>query len=65
MNKIHTVAHIRTARMAKSYRACVSMTGKSQILAEYGRVCAEEFQRLNRLQQQQAGGKRILLRRAL
>ncbi len=63
MNKIHTIAHIRTPRMLKGFRGCVNMTGKSQILADYGRICSEEYRRLNRVQQ--ASGKRILLRRAL
>jgi hypothetical protein len=63
MNKIRTLAHIRTSRMAKSFRACVNMTGKSQILADFGRICSEEYQRLNRVQH--AKGKRILLRSAL
>ncbi|MEI6069707.1 MAG: hypothetical protein WCP96_20405 [Methylococcaceae bacterium] len=63
MNKIHTIAHIRTPRMLKGFRGCVNMTGKSQILADFGRICSEEYRRLNRVQQ--ASGKRILLRRAL
>ena len=63
MNKIHTIAHIRTPRMLKGFRGCVNMTGKSQILADFGRICSEECRRLNRVQQ--ASGKRILLRRAL
>ena len=63
MNKIHTIAHIRTPRMLKGFRGCVNMTGKSQILAEFGRICSEEYRRLNRVQQ--ASGKRILLRRVL
>ncbi len=63
MNKIHTIAHIRTPRMLKSFRACVNMTGKSQILAEFGRIISDEYQRLNRVQQ--ASGKRILRRSAL
>lgn len=63
MNKIHTIAHIRTPRMLKGFRGCVNMTGKSQILADYGRICSEEYRRVNRVQQ--ASGKRILLRRAL
>jgi len=61
MNKIQTMAHIRTARMLKSFRACVNMTGKSQILADFGRICSEEFRRLNRVQN--ALGKHILFRR--
>jgi hypothetical protein len=63
MNKIHTIAHIRTPRMLKGFRGCVNMTGKSQILADFGRICSEEYRRLNRVQQ--ASGKRILLRRVL
>ena len=63
MNKIHTIAHIRTPRMLKGFRGCVNMTGKSQILADFGRICSEEYRRLNRVRQ--ASGKRILLRRAL
>ncbi len=63
MNKIHTIAHIRTPRMLKGFRGCVNMTGKSQILADFGRICSEEYRRLNRVKQ--ASGKRILLRRAL
>jgi hypothetical protein len=63
MNKIHTIAHIRTPRMLKGFRGCVNMTGKSQILADFGRICSEEYRRLNRVQQ--ASGKCILLRRAL
>ena len=63
MNKIHTIAHIRTPRMLKGFRSCVNMTGKSQILADFGRIFSAEYQRLNRVQQ--VGGKRILLRRAL
>jgi hypothetical protein len=63
MNKIHTIAHIRTPRMLKSFRGCVNMTGKPQILVDFGRICSEEFQRLNRLQQ--ADGKCILLRKTM
>ena len=63
MNKIHTIAHIRTMRMAKSYRACVNLTGKSQILSDFGRICSEEYQRLNRLSQ--VSHKKHLLRRVL
>jgi hypothetical protein len=61
MNKIHTMAHIRTHRMLKGFHACVNMTGKSEILTDLGRVCSEEYQRMNRVQK--ASGKRILLRR--
>ena len=64
MNKIHTIAHIRTMRMAKSYRACVNLTGKSQILTDFGRIYSEEYQRLNRVSQK-GHKKRILLRRVL
>jgi hypothetical protein len=63
MNKIHTIAHIRTPRMLKSFRACVNMTGKSQMLVEFGRLFSEEYKRLNRVRQ--ASGKRVLLRSAL
>ncbi|MEY3758775.1 MAG: hypothetical protein RIR39_266 [Pseudomonadota bacterium] len=63
MIKINTIAHIRTPRMLKGFRACVNMTGKSQILADFGRICSEEFRHLNRVQQ--ASGKHILLRRIL
>jgi hypothetical protein len=62
MNKIHTMVHIRTPRMLKSFRACVHMTGKSQILADFGRICSEEYQRLNRVHN--ASGKLIILRRS-
>jgi len=48
---IRTLAHIRTPRMTKSFRATVNLTGKSQILADYGRIFLEEFRRLNREQQ--------------
>lgn len=65
MNKIRPLAHIRTPRMAKSFRACVNMTGKPQILADLGRIYSEEYQRLNRMQMQHSRGKRILLRSAL
>lgn len=61
MNCIRTLTHIRTPRMTKSFRACVTMTGKSQILTERGRILAEEYRRLNRIQQ--AGNNRILPRR--
>jgi hypothetical protein len=61
MIKIHTIAHIRTPRMLKGFRACVNMTGKSQILTDFGRVCSEEYRYLNSIQQ--AGGKLVLLRR--
>ena len=64
MNKIHTIAHIRTMRMAKCYRACVNLTGKSQILTDFGRIYSEEYQRLNRVSQT-GHKKRILLRRVL
>ena len=63
MHKIHNVAHIRTMRMAKSYHACVNLTGKSQILSDFGRICSEEYQRLNRLSQ--VSHKKHLLRRVL
>ena len=63
MNKIHTIAYIRTPRMLKSFRACVNITCKSQILVEFGRICSEEYKRLNR--ERQASGKRVLLRSAL
>jgi hypothetical protein len=63
MNKVHTTAHIRTMRMAKGYRSCVNLTGKSQILSERGRICSEEYQRLNRLSQ--ANHKKHLLGRVL
>jgi hypothetical protein len=63
MNKISTIAHIRTPRMLKGFRSCVNMTGKSQILADFGRICSQEYQRLNRVQQ--ASDRCILLRRAL
>jgi hypothetical protein len=49
MNNIPTLAHIRTPRMLKGFRACVNMTGRSQILAECGRVFSEECRRLNRV----------------
>jgi hypothetical protein len=61
MNNIQTMAQIRTPRMLKSFRACVNMTGKSQILAEFGRICSEEYQRLNRVQN--TCGRLILVRR--
>jgi len=60
MNKIHTIDHIRTPRMLKSFRACVNMTGKSQILADYGRFFLEEYRRYDRMQE--ASGQRILIR---
>jgi hypothetical protein len=63
MNKIHTLAHIRTARMLNSFRACVNMTGRSQIIADFGRVYLAECYRLNRVQHSQ--GKRILVRSRL
>ncbi len=62
MNKIRTLAHIRTPRMVKSFRTCVNMTGKSQILADFGRIYLEEYRRLNRVQC--AKSKRISLRSA-
>jgi hypothetical protein len=50
--------------MTKSYRACVNLTGKSQILTEFGRIYSEEYQRLNRASQ--TGHKQsIFLRRGL
>ena len=63
MNKIHTIAHLRTIRMAKSFRSCVSLIGTSQILADYGRICLEEYRRLNRVSQ--AKNKYISLRKFL
>ena len=63
MNKIHTIAHIRTPRMLKGFRGCVTMTGKSQIITDFGRIYAEEYRRLNRVQQ--VSGKCGLLRRVL
>jgi hypothetical protein len=63
MNKIHTIAHIRTPRMLKGFRGYVTMTGKSQIITDFGRVYAEEYRRLNCVQL--ASGKRSLLRRVL
>jgi len=64
MNKIHTLADIPTMRMTKSYRACVNLTGKSQILTEFGRIYSEKYQRLNHASQ--TGHKqRIFLRRGL
>ncbi|MBS1205222.1 MAG: hypothetical protein H6R25_2121 [Proteobacteria bacterium] len=62
MNKIRTLAHVRTLRMVKSFRACANMTGPSQILIDSGRVYFEECRRLNRVQC--AKCKRILLRKA-
>jgi hypothetical protein len=50
MNKTRTLVHIRTARMLNSFRACVNMTGRSQRLADFGRVYSAECCRLNRLQ---------------
>jgi hypothetical protein len=50
MNTIRTLAYIRTPRMLKGFRACVNATGKSQIIADYGRVRLEEYLRLNRIQ---------------
>lgn len=58
MNIIRTLATIRTPRMLKGFRACVNTTGKSQIIADYGRVSLEESLRLNRVQN--AESKRIL-----
>ncbi|MDD5271135.1 MAG: hypothetical protein PHU14_00320 [Methylovulum sp.] len=63
MNHIRTLAHIRTPRMAKSFRACVNLTGKQQILTDSGRIRAEEYRRLNRVQQ--AVDQRIVLERGL
>lgn len=51
MNNIRTLVHLRTPRMIKGFRACVNMTGRSQILAEQGRLYAEEYRRLNCVQQ--------------
>jgi hypothetical protein len=64
MKKIHTLAHIRTMRMTKSYRTCVNQTGKSQILTDFGRIYSEEYQRLNSLNQT-SHKQRIFLRRGL
>jgi hypothetical protein len=64
MYKIHTIAHIRTMQMAKSYRACVNQTGKSQIFTDLGRIYSEEYQRLNRVSQA-VYKKHILLRSVL
>jgi hypothetical protein len=50
MNIIRTIAYIRTPRMLKGFRACVNTTGKSQIIADYGRIGLEEYLRLNRVQ---------------
>jgi len=50
MNIIRTLAYIRTPRMLKGFRACVNTTGKSQIIADFGRVKLEESLRLNRIQ---------------
>jgi len=44
--------------MLKGFRACVNTTGKSQIIADYGRVGLEESLRLNRVQNIES--KRIL-----
>ena len=49
MNIIRTLAYIRTPRMLKGFRACVNATGKSQIIADYGRVGLEEYLRMNRV----------------
>jgi hypothetical protein len=35
--------------MLKGFRACVNATGKSQIIADYGRVGLEEYLRMNRV----------------
>lgn len=58
MNIIRTLATIRTPRMLKGFRACANTTGKSQIIADYGRVSLEESLRLNRVQNIES--KRIL-----
>ncbi|MFZ2725989.1 MAG: hypothetical protein WAX77_07065 [Methylococcaceae bacterium] len=58
MKAIATLAVIRTPRMLKGFRACVTLTGRSQILSELGRVYAAEYQRLNRVQH--AKSKRVV-----
>lgn len=63
MNNIRTLAHIRTPRMLNSFRTCVNMTGRPQILADFGRIYLEECRRLNRVQNIKS--KRILLRSTL
>ncbi len=61
MCKIHTIDYICTSQMLKSFRACINMTGKSQVFADIGRVYLAKYKRLNRIQQ--VSGKNILLRR--
>lgn len=48
MNSVRNSAHIRTHRMVRSFHSCIHSTGVSQILPDFGRICQEEFRRLNR-----------------
>lgn len=58
MKTIRTLAYIRTPRMLKGFRSCVNATGKSQIIADFGRINLEEHVRLNRIHNVEV--KRIL-----
>jgi hypothetical protein len=51
MANIRTSSHIHTHRELKSYRSCVTATGKSQILPEIGRIYLAECLLLNRILQ--------------
>jgi len=49
MNAINTLSQIRTSAMIKSFRAGCHLTGKSQRLADAGRVYLQEQKRLDRI----------------
>jgi hypothetical protein len=51
MSNIRTSSHIRTHRELKSYRSCMTATGKSQVLPEIGRIYLAECLLLNRVLQ--------------
>lgn len=58
MSAIRTSQHIRTHRMARSFRSCPNATGASQILPDLGRVYIEEMRRLFRKQVLELRGDR-------
>ncbi len=60
MNAIHTLSQIRTSAMIKSFRAVRHLTGKSQRLADLGRLHLQQQKRLDRITaiQQQQGVNR-------
>ena len=48
MLMLNGMAHIRTGRHIKSFRACPTATGRAMPAAEAGRITREEFALANR-----------------